>query len=107
MDREKRINQLRDLLKAEPNDLFLNYALGIEFIHIPGALAQAEEQFNKVLGLDPDYIAVYYQLGKLKEMTGNNAEAIAYFKSGLEIARNKKDNKAVNEFGEAIFLLED
>lgn len=107
MESNHRINTLLDLLKQEPQDLFLNYALGIEYAANSKALKQAEDKFKYVLSLDENYLAAYYQLGKLYEVQQNIAEALNYFKRGLEKAKEKKDNKAVNEFNEAVFMLED
>jgi tetratricopeptide (TPR) repeat protein len=106
MERLARIEMLIGMLEREPNDLFMNYALGVEFMadHRP---KDAEAQFKKVLALDSQYIAAYYQLGKLHESASNPAEALGYYKNGLEKAKLKKDSKAINEFGEAIFMLED
>lgn len=106
MERLNRIDMLLEMLTKEPNDIFLNYALGIEYV---GELdvVQAEFQFKKVLEMEPNYIAAYYQLGKLFESQLKNTEAIEFYKLGLEIARSQKNNKAINEFGEAIFMLED
>jgi Tfp pilus assembly protein PilF len=106
LERAGRIDMLLDLLKKEPNDLFMNYALGLEYVAESNAL-RAESQLKKVLELDENYIAAYYQLGKLFETQLKNTEAISAYKTGLEKARIKKDNKAINEFGEAIFMLEE
>jgi hypothetical protein len=43
----------------------------------------------------------------LLELQSRSSEAIGYYKSGLEKAKQQKNNKAINEFGEAIFMLED
>lgn len=107
MERSGRIDVLKNMLQQEPNDLFANYALGIEFLNNVDTLGEAEKQFKKTLTLDPNYIAAYYQLGKLFESQSNIAEALNYFRSGLEKARLQKNNKSINEFNEAIFLLED
>lgn len=95
------------MLEKEPDDLFTNYALGIEYSNNSTELDKAEEQFKKVLMIDPDYIPAHYQLGKLFESQTNIPEALQYFKKGLELARIQKNNKATNEFNEAIFLLEE
>ena len=95
------------MLEKEPGDLFLNYALGIEYSAKPLTYPDAESQFKIVLGLNENYIAAYYQLGKLSEALLRAPEAIEYYKKGLEKAIFLKDNKAINEFNEAIFLLED
>jgi tetratricopeptide (TPR) repeat protein len=106
MERLARIEMLIGMLEREPDDLFLNYALGVEYMS-DNRLKDAEAQFKKVLAMDNQYIAAYYQLGKLHESASNPAEALGYYKSGLEKAKLKKDNKAINEFGEAIFMLEE
>src|SRR6218665_3011155 len=105
MERQARIEMLMGMLEREPEDLFMNYALGVEYM-ADHRLPDAEAQFKKVLGTDSLYIAAYYQLGKLHEAASNPAEALGYYKTGLEKARLKKDHKAINEFGEAIFMLE-
>jgi tetratricopeptide (TPR) repeat protein len=106
MERINRITLLKEFLIKEPNDIFSNYALGIEFF-VEQDMDQAIFQFKKVLSLNSDYIAAYYQLGKIFEAQLKNTEALDYYKKGLLIAQIAKDNKSINEFNEAIFLLED
>jgi tetratricopeptide (TPR) repeat protein len=106
MDRQSRLDMLLELLSIEPDDLFLNYALGVEY-QSGLRLADAEKHFKKSLQINPDYVPAFYQLGKLFESQLKNEEALIWFKSGLEKAKIQKNNKAVNEFGEAIFMLED
>lgn len=106
MNESPRINSLLEMLRAEPKDLFLNYALGMEYMGLFN-WQFAEETFLKVLQLNSEYIPVFYQLGKLHEATGKNEVALNYYKQGLELAKAQKQTKAINEFGEAIFMLED
>lgn len=106
MDRLSRIDMLIELLRKEPDDIFLNYALGIEYI-AELSIGDAESKFKRVLELDPNYIPAFYQLGKLYESQLKNEEALSFFKTGLQKATEQKNNKAVNEFNEAIFMLED
>ena len=98
---------LESMLEKEPNDLFLNYALGLEFANDLSTVADAESQFRTVLGINPDYLAAYYQLGKLFESLLRVPEALEFYKKGLEKAVQHDERKAINEFNEAIFLLED
>jgi uncharacterized protein HemY len=107
MKRTARIQALLDQLSAEPDDLFLNYALGIEYAGEVDWQSQAEQQFKRVLALDAQYTAAYYQMGKLLEGQSRITEALEYFKAGLGHSILKKDNKSVNEFNEAIFMLEE
>lgn len=94
------------MLNDNQNDLFLNYALGVEYFS-KNEYAQAEFQFKKALSIQNDYVAAYYQLGKLFEAQNKITEALEFFKQGLAFAKTQKNNKAINEFGEAIFMLED
>lgn len=95
-----------EMLKNEPKDLFLNYALGVEYV-AELSLHDAEVQFKKTLTIDEEYVPSFYQLGKLFESQLKNEEALHYFKLGLEKAKKQKNNRAINEFSEAIFMLED
>ena len=106
MDRLSRIDMVIKLLEKEPDDLFLNYTLGLEYVAELN-LTEAEALFKKVIDIEPTYIAAYYQLGKLFESQLKNPEALIFFKAGLEKAKILKNEKAVNEFSEAVFLLED
>ncbi|MBL7919196.1 MAG: hypothetical protein JNJ40_02715 [Bacteroidia bacterium] len=105
MDRLNRIDMLLKMLEKEPSDLFLNYALGTEYVGEKD-VDRAEFQFKKVIEMDVNYIAAYYQLGKLFESLSKNKEALEYYNLGLEKAKLVKNNKAINEFGEAIFMLD-
>lgn len=106
MERASRVDMILSMLEKEPDDLFLNYSLGLEHVaHKSFDLAEAS--FKKTLSIQPDYVPVFYQLGKLFELQGKNEEALNHFRSGLTHAQQQKNKKAVNEFGEAIFMLED
>jgi tetratricopeptide (TPR) repeat protein len=107
MERAGRIEMLLDLLDKDPKDPFLNYALGLEYMNDLTTIILAEIQFRKVISLDENYLAVYYQLGKLYESQLNIIKAIEQYKTGLTKAREQKNNKAAAEFEEAVFMLED
>src|SRR5688572_32546109 len=103
MERSQRVNMLMGMLEKEPNDLFLNYALGLEYAKDIQTVHDAESQFRIVLGIDENYHAAYYQLGQLFESLKRTPEAIEFYKKGLACAEYRKDHKAANEFREAIF----
>ena len=92
MERLSRIDMIINMLKSEPNDLFLNYTLGLEYV-AELSLQDAEFQFKKTLEINVDYIPAFYQLGKLFESQLKNTEALHYFKLGLEQAKSQKNNK--------------
>ncbi len=105
MEKPNRIDALLTMLKTEPKDIFLNYSLGLEYV-ASSNLALAEEQFLRTISFQTDYIPAYYQLGKLYEQKQQVQKALEFYTKGLEFAKAQKNTKAVNEFGEAIFMLE-
>jgi tetratricopeptide (TPR) repeat protein len=94
------------MLEKEPNDLFLNYALAVEFVG-EKKFEQAEKQFLKTTKIDPEYLPCYYQLGQVAEKINREKEALEYYHKGVELAKKQNNNKALNELNEAIWLLED
>ncbi len=101
----ERIEVLKNFLREDPDDNFSLYALSLEYIrinNITGAIALLEQ----LLQLNPDYLAAYYQLGKLFEQQQDFAQATGTFKKGLDIARKQKDQKTLNELQSALDLLE-
>lgn len=106
MSNTTRLQQLLEMLQSEPHDVFLNYALAMEYLSV-NDYPQSEIAFQKVLQLQPSHIPSFYQLGKICEALNQNEKALSYYRQGLELAREQKHNKAINEFGEAIFMLED
>ncbi|HWY10224.1 MAG TPA: tetratricopeptide repeat protein [Bacteroidia bacterium] len=94
------------MLKEEPEDVFLNYALAVEFIG-EKKYAEAEHQFLKTVKLNSEYLPCYYQLGQLAEKIKTEKEALEYYKKGLTLAQKQNNQKAINELNEAIWMLEE
>lgn len=98
-----RIEQIRQMLQEEPDDLFLRYALGLELKKID----QFQEAIEVFESLPPSYLPRYYQLGKIHEDMSRVEEAIAVYKQGELLARSVGDLKTANELAEAVWMLED
>lgn len=107
MTNQNRIDSLIQMLSQEPQDEFLNYALGLEYSNSSENYLKAELQFKKVIANNGSYIAAYFQLGKLYELMNQKELALEQYRFGLDLAKIQKDNKATNELSEAIFMLED
>lgn len=88
------------MLEQQPLDLFLQYALAMEYLGMNRA-AEAESLFKAILAADEHYVAAYYQLGKLLETT-NEPAAITIYEKGMSEAQLKGDRKTVNEFRSAL-----
>ena len=105
MERQSRIDMLIGMLEKEPQDVFLNYALAVEFIG-EKKYAEAQQQFLKTVKLDNEYLPCYYQLGQVTEKLEKEKEALEYYKKGLALAQKQNNQKAVNEINEAIWMLD-
>lgn len=57
-----RIDQLQQMIQEDPNDVFLQYALGLELLNT--SVERALIQFEQVITLDETYVPAYYQLGQ-------------------------------------------
>lgn len=95
-----------EMLKNDASDIFLNYALGMEYI-AENDLDKAIFQMEKVLERDPEYLACYYQLGKLYEQKSNLERAKTYYANGLEKAHLRNDLKTQGELSEALMMIDD
>ena len=106
MENPSRKDMILKMLNEEPDDVFLNYALAMEYLAISD-LSGAEAQLKKVVGIDANYLACYYQLGQIKEQQAVNDMAIEYYKKGIELAKAQNNKKALGELHEALQILED
>jgi tetratricopeptide (TPR) repeat protein len=106
MERLPRKDMIFDMLLKEPNDVFLNYALAMEYLGTE-EFNLAKSQLQKTLEIDPAYLPCFYQLGQVNEKLGDTEKALEYYKQGLELAKTQHNRKAQGELSEAIWMLED
>lgn len=102
----ERIEKIKAFLAQNPNDLFLNHALALEYIKI-GEDSKALTYFNQNKAYDPNYVATYYHLGKSLERIGSSEQALAVYEEGMRIAKEQKDQHAYNELQAAFEDLAD
>ena len=91
-----RIEKLREFLKANPQDNFVQHALALEYIKL-GKDPDARELLEGILTRDEDYIGSYYHLAKLLERMGAREEAIRWYEKGMQKAKRAGDHHAYNE----------
>lgn len=99
-----RIEQLQAFLKEEHDDSFLKYALALEYVKIE-KYDIAKNCFVKLIKDDKNYVASYYQLGKLYEALNDLEHATEVYKKGIKIAEKIKNKKTLLELKEAYNLL--
>jgi tetratricopeptide (TPR) repeat protein len=95
--------QLEKLLAAEPEDVFLNFGLAMELAK-EGAKDGALQQFSRVIELDENYAAAYYQKGRLLLGLERRDEARAVLSAGVEASRRIGDTHAETEMRELLDL---
>ncbi|MEX0686330.1 MAG: hypothetical protein WD267_00415 [Balneolales bacterium] len=101
MNNLKRIELLKGFLANDPENSFTIFALALEHVNI--------SEYKIALGLfedlqksDPDYVGLYYHLGKLYETLDEEKLAIATYKKGLDVAQKEKDPLVIRELQDAL-----
>lgn len=105
MERTKRIEQLKSFLENDTEDSFLRFALAQEYTKI-GTLKAALDEYIYILKNDPDYVGLYYHLGKLYEELSEPANAILTYKAGIDVAKKVPDFHSISELQGALSNLE-
>jgi Tfp pilus assembly protein PilF len=91
-----RIEKLKEFLKTNPQDSFVQHALGLEFIKL-GDDEAARSMFESIITREPGYVGTYYHLAKLLERSGKTEEAIKIYEQGMEEAKKAGETHNYNE----------
>ena len=93
-----RLEKLQGMLQDSPEDLFLNYALAME--HVSGGRKEdALTAFGRVLTIDPNHSAAWFQQAQLLATAGDFTEARESAARGVAAAKVQGDQHAVEEIG--------
>ena len=95
-----RVERIKEMLKENPKDSFLQHALALEYIK-SGDDREAKKLFESVLENEPGYIGTYYHLAKLLERVGETDKAIIVYEKGMEEAKKAGDNHSLSELRSA------
>ncbi len=88
--------QLENLLKQEPDDVFLNFALAMELAK-QGLSEAALACFDRVLDLDPHYLAAHHQKCNTLIAMRDKEAARSALGVGIAAAREAGDDHAASE----------
>ncbi len=102
---QDRLKLIESMMVSNPDDSFLQYCAALEY-QKKGEQMTAIKILRGITKNDPDYLASYYQLGKLLEECGKVEDAILAYKAGKNIARKRDDSKTMGELSEALMLLD-
>ena len=100
-----RLKALLDFLKEDPKDAFTRFALAREY-QKQGSPEAALEYFEGLVQENPDYVGTYYHLGKLYESLGRKDDALATYRSGIQIAQRSREFHALSELQDALLKAE-
>lgn len=100
-----RLEQLLELLKADPNDSFLRYGVAMELAKA-GRLEESLAEFSELLKRDPDYVAGYFMAGRTCEQNADNEGAKQFYRDGIATANKVGDSHAASEISAALFAIE-
>lgn len=104
MSNNPRIEYLNILLKDNPNDSFVLFALGKEYQNA-GDSVQALHFFEKLSVADPLYTGLYFHLTKLYFDMGQIDNAAKIASKGIQVTRDQGDQHAFSELNGLILEL--
>jgi Tfp pilus assembly protein PilF len=98
---KSKIKQLARQIKKNPADSFSKFALALEF-QKQEKFKNARILFEDILESDPDYVGVYYHLGKLYELHGRLSDAREIYRQGIPKAQEMNKRRTQSELEEAL-----
>ena len=102
----QRLQLLQQILEKTPGDTFALFAIAKEHEGL-GDLPQALAFYLQLREADPNYVGLYYHLGKLYEKLNQADRAISSYRAGMQVAKNLGDQHAYSELYAANFELDD
>ncbi len=102
---KSKIKQLARQIKNNPGDSFSKFALALEF-RKHSEFKKARILFEDILESDPDYVGVYYHLGKLYEALDRLSDSKELYERGIKVASEQKKSRTKSELEEALMQLE-
>ena len=100
----QKIKKLALNIKKNPDDSFSKFALALELLK-RDQVTKSILLFESIFKQDPEYLGVYYHLGKLYQQTGNLQKAGELFNKGIKLAEEQKNSRTKSELSEALETL--
>ncbi|MEX0994830.1 MAG: tetratricopeptide repeat protein [Balneolaceae bacterium] len=105
-DNLQKIKKLAANVRENPEDSFLKFALALELLK-NNQDRKALLLFESVYKNHPDYLGVYYHLGKLYESLENYERAEQLFTEGIRVAQRQDKDRTEKELNEALEALKE
>ncbi|SFJ54235.1 tetratricopeptide repeat protein [Planctomicrobium piriforme] len=91
-----RKEKIEERLRADPDDVFLNYTYAMELAKLED-LPAAQTAFARTRALDANYVSAYFQEGQLLAGQGEVAAAREILQAGIVVAKKIGDSHALGE----------
>jgi Tfp pilus assembly protein PilF len=91
-----RREKLEKMLGESPEDVFIQYALALEFASA-GEDRAAADRLERLLEADAHYVPAYFQLAQIQVRQGGVDDARRTLTHGIEVARRAGDQHAEEE----------
>ncbi len=91
-----RLQQLTGMLKEDPNDEFLLFAIAQEYTKLE-QLETAIDHYNQLKNMNPEYVGLYYHLAAAYAELELVKEAARTYEEGILIAQKLGDQHALSE----------
>ncbi len=98
---DKRLDALKTALQNDPGDSFTRYALGLEY-YSASMIEESKSAFEELILRDPNYLAAYFQLGKVYEAAGEPDMAKKIYERGIYVAASQNDLHTKSELETAL-----
>ncbi len=95
---------LKNLVEQNPSDSFARYGLAMAYANA-GDAAQAVREYQKLLEVNPKYVAAYYHGGQTLEKLGKPDEAREMYRRGVAVANEIGDQHTRSELEAVLDLL--
>jgi tetratricopeptide (TPR) repeat protein len=100
-----RLQHLMELLRQDPDDPFLHYAVALEWIKSDPETAS--RHFDRLLEDYPGYLPAYYQAAGLYAALNCNRRAAEVYEAGIGLARQQGNFKTLAELQAAYAAFQD
>ena len=90
------LESFEKLLAAGKDSALLRFSLGNEHMKA-GDTARATEHLARAVALDPDFTAAWKLYGRALAAAGREDDALAAYRTGIEVAARKGDKQAEKE----------
>lgn len=100
----ERAAALQQMLAADPTHQLARYGLAMEYANAD-RFAEAMEQFQQLLEVNPRYVSAYYHGGRTLERSGDLEAARHMLEQGLVVCQQIGDGHTASEIQAALDLL--